>query len=130
MDKRALQALGSTALMFVWTAFAPVASAEDSGYAELRALLAQQQQQIEQLRKALEEQKKLLEATIKTADPGSTQPSSAPTERLKPFDVGQVASRSPILPAGIAPKPLAIPPAMPVASSAAQAAAGEASPLQ
>ena len=132
MNNRALQALSSTALVLALTAFAPAATAEDPGYAELRALLAQQQQQIEQLRKALEDQKKLLEATLKPADPGSIQPSAAPTVRAKPLDVGQVTSTSPMIPLGIAPKPAAIPPAMPVASAAAQKPGeqGAPSPLQ
>ena len=124
MKNRALQVLSSIALMLASTAFVPAASAADGDFAELKAQLAQQQQQIEQLRKALDEQKKLLEAAIKPANAGSTQ------DRVKPFDVGQVASTSPIIPLGIPLKPAAIPPAMPVAAAAPQRPEEAPSPLQ
>jgi len=124
MKNRALQVLSSIALMLASTALVPAASAADGDFAELKAQLAQQQQQIEQLRKALDEQKKLLEAAIKPADAGSTQ------DRVKPFDVGQVASTSPIIPLGVPLKPAAIPPAMPVAAAAPQRPEEPPSPLQ
>jgi hypothetical protein len=126
MKNRALQVLSSIALMLASTAFVPAASAADGDFAELKAQLAQQQQQIEQLRKALDEQKKLLEAAIKPAEAGSTQ------DRVKPVDVGQVASTSPIIPLGVPLKPAAIPLPMPVAAAAPapQDAAEPPSPLQ
>jgi hypothetical protein len=139
MNTRALQVLSSTALMLALTTFSPAAYAADekaavsgSDFAELKAQLALQQQQIEQLRKALEDQKKVLEAAMKAADAGATQASAAQTDRAKPADVGQVASTSPMIPLGIAPKPAAIPPAMPVATAAAQKPGeqGAPSPLQ
>ena len=140
MKTKALGALNIVALVFASTIFGVASAAdekatssktESSEFAELKAQLAQQQQQIEQLRKALEEQKKLLEATIKPADAGSTQASLASTDRAKPINVGQVASTSPMIPLGIAPKPAAIPPAMPVASAAPQKPGEQAaSPLQ
>jgi hypothetical protein len=125
MKNRALQVLSSIALMLASTTFVPAASAGDGDFAELKAQLAQQQQQIEQLRKALDEQKKLLEAAIKPADAGSTQ------DRVKPFDVGQVASTSPIIPLGIPLKPAAIPAPIPVPAAAApQVEVPPPSPLQ
>jgi hypothetical protein len=131
MKNRALQVLSSIALMLASTTFVPAASAADdkaatgaSDFAELKAQLAQQQVQIEQLRKALEEQKKLLEATVKATEP-------APTDRVKPYDVGQVASTSPIIPLGIPLKPAALPAPMPTAAAAPPRPADDSSsPLQ
>jgi hypothetical protein len=132
MKIKALRALSIVALVLASTTFGVASAAdekatssktESSEFAELKALLAQQQQQIEQLRKTLEEQQKLLEATIKTAGLSS--------DRAKPFNVGQVASTSPVIPLGIAPKPAAIPSAMPVAAAAPQKPGEQgASPLQ
>jgi len=132
MKIKALRALNIVALVLASTTFGVASAAdekatssktESSEFAELKALLAQQQQQIEQLRKTLEEQQKLLEATIKT--PGSS------SDRAKPFNVGQVASTSPVIPLGIAPKPAAIPSAMPVAAATPQKPGEQgASPLQ
>jgi len=132
MKIKALRALSTVAVVLGSTTFGVASAAdekatssktESSEFTELKALLAQQQQQIEQLRKTLEEQQKLLEATIKTAGSSS--------DRAKPFNVGQVASTSPVIPLGIAPKPAAIPSAMPVAAAAPQKPGEQgASPLQ
>jgi TolA-binding protein len=144
MKIRALRALNTVALVLASTTFGPLASAADekptssqtqsAEFAELKAQLAQQQQQIEQLRKTLEEQKKLLEGAIKASDAGAAQAASAPMERTKPFDVGQVASTTPVIPAGLALKPTALPSVMPTGmptTAAAQAPAADApSPLQ
>src|SRR5260370_27814661 len=118
MNMRALWPLNPGALVLASAALAPVASAGDESagssqaeradFAALKAQLARQQAQIEQLRETLEEQKKLLDAAF-------ASPSSGPA---KPFNVGQVASASPILPLG-ALKPAAIPVAMPPAAAAA-----------
>src|SRR6266849_6538446 len=114
MKMKALRALNIVALVLASTTFGVASAAdekatslktESSEFAELKALLAQQQQQIEQLRKTLEEQQKLLEATIKI------QASSVSTDRARPLDVGQVASTSPFIPLGTPLKPAAIPPA-------------------
>src|SRR5690348_14128640 len=57
--------------------------------AQLRALLAAQQKQLEALQRAIEQQQKILE---KTADPTSAQPAPRP-------GLGNVASIKPVLPA-------------------------------
>src|SRR5260370_14920340 len=103
MNRRVLWALNTVALVLASAALAPVASAVDEragssqtdrpDLAALKAQLASQQLQIEQLRETLEEQKKLLDAAIAAA-------SSVSPARAKPLDVGQVASTSPILPLG------------------------------
>ena len=118
MKMRALRMLNTVALVLASTTLGVVSAADDkptsartesAEFAELKAQLAQQQQQIEQLRKTLEEQQKLLEGAAKA---------SAPVERAKPFDVGQVASTTPVIPAGVALKPTALPSVMPTAAAA------------
>jgi hypothetical protein len=98
MKIRALQVLG-TALVVAWTSLSPAAQAagDQADFAALKAQLVQQQQQIEQLRKTLDEQQKLLETAF---------------GRQKPIDVGQVASTTPLIPLG-ALKPAAIPVSIP-----------------
>jgi hypothetical protein len=85
-----------------------------SDVATLKAQVAEQQKQIDQLRSALEEQKKLIERATGTA----AQDFALPRGKA----LGEVASASPI-----------IPPAAPVAKpilSAAQPAGDQSSPLQ
>ena len=127
MNIRALLVLNTIALMLASATLVPIASAADENagpsqaeradFAALKAQLTRQQLQIEQLRETLEEQKKLLDAAL-------TSPSAGPA---KPFNVGQIASASPILPLG-ALKPAAIPVAAAAPQKGDQPEA--ASPLQ
>jgi len=84
--------------------------------AQLRALLASQQKQIEQLKQALESQQKMLDRTVNsgtTVAAGPTpEPSSVPVKPNAPADtneernvspysvLGQVASTKPVIPVG------------------------------
>ncbi|MBV8817558.1 MAG: hypothetical protein JO022_04320, partial [Acidobacteriaceae bacterium] len=75
---------------------AQVLSSEE--VAALKAQLAAQQSQIDQLRKALEKQQKLLEQSV-SGSTGEPAPSVAEPETPKPFNrLGEVASRVPVLP--------------------------------
>jgi hypothetical protein len=77
---------------------------------KLKAQLAAQQEQIDQLRRVLDDQKKMLEQA----------------SRPQPPSLGQVASTSPIIPAGAAP---ALHPGLPAALSAQAPGEEPASPL-
>ncbi len=86
MQRRVLVTLGGI-LLLTGTLMAPARAQESAANPDierLRAQLAAQQEQIDQLRRALEEQKKTLEA--------ASQP--------KPPSLGQVASATPVIPAG------------------------------
>jgi len=74
-------------------------SGSSSDVQELRALLAAQQRQIEQLRTALEEQKKVVDKLAPAQD-SNARFSLPNTPKL-----GEVATTSPVLPAGPAPLP-------------------------
>ena len=78
------------------SAQAQVLSSEE--VAALKAQLAAQQSQIDQLRKALEKQQKLLEQSV-SGSTGEPAPSVAEPVTPKPFNrLGEVASRIPVLP--------------------------------
>jgi hypothetical protein len=145
MENRALGALNAIAFVVASATLASLGLAADSkavrdpavaessqnesaAISELKSQLAQQQKQIEQLQQALEEQKKLIEASLKPAVANTDQ-----TDRSKPYDVGQVASATPMIPLGPPLKPAVLPPAAPAPAMPAQAAkpaAENASPLQ
>jgi len=74
-------------------------NATGSDVQELRALLAAQQRQIEQLRKSLDEQKQVIDK-LAPAQNGSAQFSLPNTPKL-----GEVATTSPVLPTAPAPLP-------------------------
>ncbi|HLJ45850.1 MAG TPA: hypothetical protein VKU01_07580 [Bryobacteraceae bacterium] len=78
--------------------------------AHLKAQLADQQSQIQELRRALEEQKKLLQETIASRSTENAKdeakPVDARTARVSGY--GEVASTRPILPPGVAPIPSAV----------------------
>src|SRR5579862_7666303 len=77
------------------------AQTEGAELSELKAQMALQQKQIEQLRLALEEQRKMLEASIKPAEP------------VKPYNLGQVASTTPMIPLKPPVAPAVLPGSMP-----------------
>ena len=85
---------------------------------ELKAQVALQQKQIEQLRQALEEQRKLLESSLK---PAAASP--APEDRNKPRELGQVASTAPMIPLAPPVAPAVFPGPMPAAAATTTAAA-------
>src|SRR5579863_9187039 len=105
---------GIAALLAVAALSPSMVSAQEKNtdLSELKAQLALQQQQIEQLRQALEEQKKLLDARLK---PAAASP--APEDRAKPRELGQVASTTPIIPLGPSVAPAVFPASMPPVSS-------------
>lgn len=80
----------------------------------LRAQLAEQQKQIDQLKLALEEQKKLIERSLKTTANEDKREFALPRDKA----LGEVASTTPYIPPAPAPAPLATPV---VSASAAQA---------
>ena len=90
--------------------------ANDGDVAALKSLLAEQQKQIDQLRLALEDQKKLLERVSTTQTAPAQQQFSLPRDKA----LGDVASTTPFIPSA-APVPKAL--ASPVAA-ASQAPAG------
>ena len=105
--------------MFTAVSYGQDASA---GMAQLKAQVAEQQKQIEQLRLALEEQKKMLSEVLQARQPGTP----AVDARSAHFSgLGQVASAAPMIP----PAPVAAPLASPV-SNAQKSETGETSPLQ
>ncbi len=81
-----------------------------SDVAQLKAQVAEQQSQIQDLRRALEEQKKMLQEAIASRTSDSAKDESKPvdprTARVTGF--GEVASTKPILPPGVAPIPSAV----------------------
>ena len=98
--------------------FAQTESPANGDIAQLRALLAEQQKQIDQLKSALEEQKKLI----------STSPAVDKRDFVLPRNsaLGEIASTSPILP----PTPVAALPAAASGSKSVQEPTEETSPLQ
>jgi len=80
------------------------ADAQDGGdVAKLKAQVAAQQVQLEQLRVALEEQKKMIEAMIRPTGPNRPDPN-------KPSSLGEVASLAPVVPsAPVTPSPVLFP---------------------
>jgi hypothetical protein len=103
-----------------------LAADPDSTSAEvvtLRALLAQQQQQIDQLRQTLQDQSRLLESL---AARSSQPPADSPVAMATPArGIGQIASTAPVLPPLPAVTTLAAPLPLPQAAAAEQP-----SPLQ
>jgi hypothetical protein len=87
---------------------------------QLKSQLADQQRQIEELRLALQEQRKLIQASQSSAPAAVAAPAPSPGIRR----LGEVASTTPVLPPATPPPALA-----PVAGSAAQSD-NVASPLQ
>jgi len=67
---------------------------------ELKLLLANQQKQIEELRRSLEEQKKMLENSTGTGTGKSNAPSNASLLSHPKESLGDVASLTPIIPSG------------------------------
>jgi hypothetical protein len=114
MTRRALVTLSSVLLLlgsFAALAQEPASTASNPEIEKLKAQIAAEQEQIDQLRHTLEDQKKMLEEAT----------------RPQPPNLGQVASTTPIIPAAPAPVPnVALP-----SSLGGQTAGGEPpSPLQ
>ncbi len=109
-----MKKLNGIAALLAVAALSPsmVSAQEKDDLSELKAQLALQQKQIEQLRQALENQQKLLDARLKPA-----APSPAPEDRAKPRELGQVASTTPIIPLGPSVAPAVFPASMPPVSS-------------
>src|ERR1700692_4219139 len=76
-----------------------------SDVAVLKAQLAEQQKQIDQLKLALEEQKKLIERSLKTTANEDKREFALPRDKA----LGEVASTTPYIPPAPAPAPLAAP---------------------
>ncbi|HXA65230.1 MAG TPA: hypothetical protein VNV82_08765 [Bryobacteraceae bacterium] len=89
-------------------------SPENSEVQALKAQLTEQQKQIDQLKLALEDQKKLIERSMKTAANDDKREFALPRDKA----LGEVASTTPYIPPAPAPAPLAMPV---VSASAAQA---------
>jgi hypothetical protein len=95
---------------------------------QLKALLADQQRQIQELRAAMQEQRKLIEASLQAAS-GDAAPSTNAQPSTGVPQLGQVASTTPVIPAARAPlAPLALP--MPAKAVAAQESPSHDEPLQ
>jgi hypothetical protein len=80
---------------------APAAQTNDNGVAALKAQLAEQQKEIDALKTAMEEQKKLLEKTASAAPAANAAPARASQDTFAlPRDkaLGDVASTTPIIP--------------------------------
>ena len=91
---------------------------------QLKSQLAEQQRQIEELRLALQEQRKLIQASQSAAPAANPAPAATPAPSTGIRSLGEVASTTPILP------PSAPPPALsPIAGNSAQSD-NAASPLQ
>lgn len=85
--------------------------------ATLKAQVAAQQKQLEELRLAIANQQKLLERAVAAIQPAATQP--APTQPARPARLGEVTSLTPIVPNA------PVVPTLPVAAAQApRAAAG------
>jgi len=91
-ENEAAGVAGSTTTQTPSGQSAPVSSAE---FERLKAQLAVQQQQIEQLRLALESQQKILNRSVAPASDEKQSGFSLPSTKL-----GEVASASPVLPGG------------------------------
>ncbi len=87
-----------------------------SDVAVLKAQLAEQQKQIDQLKLALEEQKKLIERSMKTTATEDKREFALPRDKA----LGDVASTTPFIPAPPAPAPLAPPMIEPAQAPASQ----------
>ena len=97
-------------------------STESSEVQALRALLTEQQKQIDQLKLALEDQKKLIERSMNAAPPAEKRDFALP----RPKTLGEVASTTPYIPA--APVPTAL--AMPVTNAAQAPNSASANPCE
>jgi len=93
---------------------------------ELKVLLANQQKQIEELRSALQEQRKMLQNLTENERSKPTDRIASPRSRES---LGEVASTAPILPGGRMPTPIPPPAAIP-AAAAQPPKTEESSPLQ
>ncbi|HUE02194.1 MAG TPA: hypothetical protein VMR62_21670 [Bryobacteraceae bacterium] len=131
MKRRVLAMLGGVLLLsgvFMTAARAQETAAPNPEIEKLKAQMAAQQEQIDQLRKALEEEKKVLNQIGQPKE----EPKKAVEEagQPKPRSLGEVASTTPILPAGDA-APV-VRPAVAAALTPTLQAPGEepASPLQ
>jgi len=80
-------------------------SPENSEVQALKAQLTEQQKQIDQLKLALEDQKKLIERSMKTAANDDKREFALPRDKA----LGEVASTTPYIPPAPAPAPLAMP---------------------
>jgi hypothetical protein len=80
---------------------APIASRDSGELASLKAILEAQQKQIDQLRLALEDQRKLLERAVLSASAGTSGVAPSTTASFKlpeAAKLGEVASNTPIIP--------------------------------
>jgi hypothetical protein len=97
-------------------------STESSEVQALRALLTEQQKQIDQLKLALEDQKKLIERSMNAAPPAEKRDFALP----RPKSLGEVASTTPYIPAA----PAATALAMPAINAAQQPNSASANPCE
>jgi len=91
----------------------PPQQPRDAQLIELKAQLADQQRQIEELRALLLEQKKAVEN--KAADANASAPANTPAAPLNVSKLGQVASTTPIVPSGAVPLAFPGPMSLPAA---------------
>src|ERR1700686_3773504 len=80
-------------------------SQPDSDFAALKAQLREQQRQIDQLKLALEDQKKLIDRSLKTTASDDKREFALPRDKA----LGEVATTTPFIPPAPAPAPLAAP---------------------
>ncbi len=109
----------------------PAAESQDP-IAALKQQMALQQKQIDQLQKALVEQRQLLEQALRAAKPAAAVEQAAPPESTS---LGEVASTSPMIPKGLTNPETASAPLAPATLSArtakpAKSEGEETSPLQ
>src|SRR5690348_13073600 len=113
---------------FICAVALPIFAADgEPSAAELKALITQQQQQIDSLRQTLEEQRRLLEKLTESADSAaSSSPASNPRKGL-----GEIASTTALVPPIPDPAPRPGPlPVVPTPAPQAGEAAPQTSPLQ